>query len=246
MNWKNVAHLIRVDRKAGRLVRGQKLTKYRDSRVITYLLYGGALVIGLAVGALVGMFYESSLATDPNLAGSLDETLQSVFLSLPTLVLIYSLVFTMFQQIQRSGVRLSYQAPYWLPITWEEHTLASVLANLFGFPLVSIVFIASAIISLSVFAGQVFSAVSTVLVVCAAAFMASAITEIFRVLQVRFVGAVYKSTGQAAIWVRFIDSLLFFIVFYFVYFYVVYGEGMLRFVEIVVSGQVAVWFVPFM
>jgi len=84
-----------------------------------------------------------------------------------------------------------------------------------------------------------------VLVVCAAAFMASAITEIFRVLQVRFVGAVYKSTGRAAIWVRFVGSLLFFIVFYIVYFYVVSGEGMLRFVETVVSGQVAVWFVPF-
>jgi hypothetical protein len=75
--------------------------------------------------------------------------------------------------------------------------------------------------------------------------MASATTEIFRILQVRFVGAVYKSTGRAAIWVRFIGSLLFFMVFYLIYFYVVLGQGLLMFVQTIVSGQVAVWFVPF-
>jgi hypothetical protein len=245
MNWKNVAHLIRVERKAGRLVRGQKLTKYRESRVFTYLLYGGALVLGLAIGTLVGLFYGSSLAADLNLAESLNETVQTVFLSLPTMVLIYSLVFTMFQQIQRSGVRLSYQAPYWLPITWEEHTLASILSNLLGFPLVSIVFISSAIVTFSLFVGQIASATSTVFAMCAAAFMASATTEIFRVLQVRFIGAVYKSTGRAAIWVRFVGSLLFFIVFYIIYFYVVSGQGMVVFIQTVVSAQNAAWFVPF-
>ncbi len=42
----------------------------------------------------------------------------------------------------------------------------------------------------------------------AAAFMASSITEILRIIQVRFTGAVYKSSGRGAIWVRLIGTLL--------------------------------------
>jgi len=245
MNWKNVAHLIRVDMKSGRLIRGRRLTKYRESKFFTYLLYGGALTIGLAVGALAGLFYNAVSVVDPQLRVLFQQGLLNLFLSLPTLVLIYSLVFTMMQQIQRSGVKVSVQAPYWLPITWEEHTLASTLANLLGFPLVSIVFIGSAIIVVSIFIGQVAYAVSTFFALLASAFMASAITEIFRILQVRFIGAVYKSSGRAAVWVRFVGSLIFFVVFYIVYFLVTSGAGAISFVQTVASAQSAVWFVPF-
>jgi hypothetical protein len=245
MNWKNVAHLIRVDRKSGRLIRGQRLTRYRERRLLTYLLYGGALALGLAIGALVGVFYNSASAADPNLPDLFQQGTLSLFLSLPTLVLIYSLVFTMMQQIQRSGVKFSSQAPYWLPITWQEHTLASILANLLGFPLASIVFIGSAIIVFSIFINQVLAAVLTLLAVCGAAFMASATTEVFRILQVRFIGAVYKSTGRAAVWVRFAGSLVFFIVFYVAYFYVTSGAGAMTFIQTVASAQSTVWFIPF-
>src|SRR5512136_870934 len=145
MNWKNVFHLIGIDRKSGRFLRGRRLTRFRESRVFTYVLYGGALVLGLVVGALAGIFYVSASATDPNFAALANQGMLSLFLGLPTLVLICSLVLTMMQQIQRSGARFTTQAPYWLPITWEEHTLASILTNLLGIPLVSIVFIAPAI-----------------------------------------------------------------------------------------------------
>lgn len=247
MNWKNVAHLIRVDMKSGRLIRGRRLTKYRESRFFTYLLYGGALALGSAVGVLAGLFYSAvSVSTlDPQLKTLFHEGVLNLFLSLPTLVLIYSLVFTMMHQIQRSGVKFSVQAPYWLPITWEEHTLASTLANLLGFPLTSIVFIGSAIILVSIFMGQVAYAVLTFFALLASAFLASAITEIFRILQVRFIGAVYKSSGRAAVWVRFVGSLLFFIVFYIVYFLITSGVGAIAFVQTVASAQSAVWFIPF-
>jgi len=246
MNWKNVAHLIRVDMKSGRLIRGQRLTKFRESRLFTYVLYGGAFALGLAVGAIAGVIYSTvSVITDPQLMTLFHEGLLNLFLSLPTLVLIYSLVFTMMQQIQRSGVKFSVQAPYWLPITWEEHTLASILTNLLGFLLVSIVFIGSAIIVLSIFMGQVAYAVLTFFALLLSAFMASAITEISRILQVRFIGAVYKSSGRAAVWVRFVGSLLFFIVFYIVYFSVTSGIGAVAFVQTVASAQSAAWFIPF-
>lgn len=246
MNWKNVAHLIRVDRKSGRLIRGRRLTRYRESRFFTYLLYGGALALGLAVGAIAGLIYTTvSVVADPQLMELFYQGLLDLFLSLPTLVLIYSMVFTMMQQIQRSGVKFSVQAPYWLPITWKEHTLASILANLLGFLLVSIIFIGSAIIVLSIFMGQVAYAVLTFFALLVSAFMASAITEIFRILQVRFIGAVYKSSGRAAVWVRFVGSLLFFIVFYIAYFLLTSGAGAIAFVQTVASAQGAVWFIPF-
>lgn len=244
MNWKTVAHLIRVDIKSGRLVRGGRFAKFWENKLLTYLLYGGALVLGTAVGVLAGFAY-NTFSTDPQFKTLFSEGLLSLFLSLPTLVLIYSLVFTMMQQIQRSGVRFSVQAPYWLPITWEEHTLASVLANLLGFPLISIVFIGSAITAVSVFTGQVAYAALTILALIAGAFMASAITEALRVLQVRFIGAVYKSSGRATVWVRFVGSLAFFVVFYIIYFTVISGVGAIAFIQTVAQAQSAVWFIPF-
>jgi hypothetical protein len=245
MNWKNVLSLMQVDRKSSRLIRGRKLTKYRENRFLAYWPYWTALGVGLATGILVGVAYNFILTSDVSGLGDIKDGVLSLFFSLPTLVLIYSFVFTLFQQIQRSGVRASSQVPYWLPITWQEHTLASILASLLGFPLASVVFIVTAIIAFSPFSGLVVPAVATSLAVFAAAFMASVTTEVFRVLQVRFIGAVYKSTGRAAVWVRFAGSLVFFIVFYFLYFYAFYGSGIVTFIQNVASIQTVAWFVPF-
>ena len=247
MNWKNVLDLMRVERKSGRLVRGIRRTRYHENRVLAYWPYWVALGLGLATGLLAGLGYSlaSKATTDQTLLSSFKEGALGIFFSLPTLVLIYSLVFTMLQQIQRSGVRASTQVPYWLPITWQEHTLASVLANLMGFPLASVVFIASGIITFSAFSGLVLPALAASLAVCAAAFMASATTEVFRVLQVRFIGAVYKSSGRAAVWVRFVGSLVLFGAFWAVYFYVVSGSGLVTFIQTIASVQNAAWFIPF-
>ena len=244
MNWKNVAFLVSVERKSGRLIRGQRLTRYRESKFTANLFYIVALGLGTTIGLLAGNFYRTVLA-DPNAASQFQPLVLSFFFSLPTLVLIYSMVFTMMGQIQRSGIKATSQAPYWLPITWQEHTLASILANMLGFPLISIVGIASGIVAFGLFAGLIVPAVLTSLAMVTAAFMASATTEIFRVLQVRFIGAVYKTTGRAAIWVRFAGSLIFFLLFYVAYFSVVYGSGALTFIQTIASTQNAAWFVPF-
>ena len=244
MNWKNVLGLMRVERKSGRLIRGRKLTRYRESGFLAYWPYWVGLALGIVAGLLAGIIYNFASAADPELSTLFQDGALSIFMSLPTLVLVYSLVFTTMQQIQRSGVKISSQVPYWLPVTWQEHTLASILASLLGFPLASVVFITSAITILSVFIGQFFPAVMASLAVFAAAFMASAITEVLRILQVRFIGAVYKSSGRAAVWVRFIGSLLFFLVFYIIYFYVTSG-GAVTFIQTIASAQTAAWFIPF-
>jgi len=155
------------------------------------------------------------------------------------------LVFTMMGQIQRAGVKASIQPPYWLPITWEEHTLASTVANLLGFSLASIILIGSGMAVASIFLEVVPCAVFTILTLLASAFLASITTEIFRILQVRLIGAVYKSSGRAAVWVRFLGSLVFLIAFYVVWFALTSGAGSIALIEMVASAQGAVWFIPY-
>jgi len=244
MNWKNVAFLVSVERKSGRLIRGQRLTKYRESRLTANLFYIIALTLGIVIGFFVGTAYSQSFS-DPAVSSQFQPLVLSFLWSLPTIVMIYSVVFTMFAQIQRSGIKASSQVPFWLPITWQEHTLASILANMLGFPLISIVGIGAGIVTFGFFAGLFIPAVLTSLAMLGAAFTASALTEVFRVLQMRFVGAVYKSSGRAAVWVRFAGSLIFFLLFYAVYFFVIYGTGALTFIQNIASTQNSVWFVPF-
>jgi len=242
MNWKTVLRLISVDVKSGRLVRGRKVRRFRERRFFQYLLYGGACALGIAVGLLAGTFYDRIPDLETKII--LYDGAISLFLSLPTLVLIYSLVFTLMSQIQRAGVKSSIQPPYWMPITWEEHTLASTLANLLGFSLASIISIGSAIAVASVFLKIVPLAIFVIPSLLASAFLASTTTEISRILQVRLVGAVYKSSGKAAVWVRFIGSLIFFVAFYIVWFAFTSGASV-AVIGTVVGAQNAVWFVPY-
>jgi hypothetical protein len=246
MNWKTIRHLISVDRKSGRLLRGRRLIKYNVKRntFYSYLFYGIVIAAGLAAGFFAGYLY-NLFSADASLQNLINEYYPSFLIGLPTMVLVFCFIFTILQQIQRSGVRFSRQVPYWLPVTWEEHTIASILAELIGFPLMTIALISSAIIVFSLYVGQILLAVGSILAMLGAAFMASATTEIFRIIQVRFIGSVYKSTGRAAVWVRFIGSLIFFIVFYAIYFSITTGTGTLFFLQSVASAQNAVWFVPF-
>ena len=244
MNWKNVLFLMQVERKSGRLLRGIKATKYRENAFLAYWPYWVAAIIGV-LGGLLANYITSivySTAAIPSLPSLSNETL-SVFVVLPTIVLVISLVFTLLQQIQLSGIKATAQVMYWLPVTWQEHTMASIFANLLGLPIGIVLGLTSGIIVFSIFNGLILQALLTALALCAAAFMASSITEILRVLQVRFVGAVYKSSGRAAIWVRFIGSLLFFIIFYILYFYIT--SGFTSFLQNLTQAQSALWYIPF-
>ncbi|MCX8153706.1 MAG: hypothetical protein N3E52_04655 [Candidatus Bathyarchaeota archaeon] len=244
MNWRNILALMHVERKSGRLLRGVKLTRYRESGFFAYWPYWVGLAFGVGAGLLAGLIYSKTILTEADVMLLFREGTVSIFLTLPTLVLVYNLVFTMLQQIQRSGIKASSQVPYWLPVTWEEYTLASILANLLGFPLASIIFIVSTIMTFSAFSSQLLFASITSFAVLGAAFMASALTEILRILQVRFIGAVYKTSGRAAVWVRFFGSLFFFLAFYIIYLYVTSG-GAITFIQTIKSTQTTAWFIPF-
>ncbi len=244
MNWKNVLFLLRVERKSGRLIRGIKATRYRENRFLAYWPYWVPLIIGVIAGFIANIavtsIYSSSAIPDlpPIESGAL-----GVFVTLPTIVLIFSFVFTLLQQIQITGIKATGQVMYWLPVTWQEQTLASILSNLLGLPIAIVIGTSSGIIVFAAFNGLILQALLTSLILVAAAFLASASTEILRLIQVRFVGAVYKSSGRAAIWVRLIGTLFFFVVFYVIYFYVIYGST--SFFTALSQVQQTVWFVPF-
>jgi hypothetical protein len=247
MNWKNVLFLLRVERKSGRLIRGIKTTRYRENAFLAYWPYWVALIIGIVAGVIANLIVSSIYSnpgTVPNLPSLAYGTI-SVFVTLPTIVLVFSFVFTLLQQIQVAGIKATGQVMYWLPITWQEQTMASILSNLLGLPIALVLGIGAGIIVFGAFNGFVLQAILTSLALVATAFMASAITEILRLLQMRFIGAVYKSSGRAAIWVRLVGTLIFFIVFYTLYSYIIYGTGALTFFITIQQIQSVAWFVPF-
>lgn len=243
MNWRNVLRLISADVKSYRLVMGERFRRFRENRLINHALYIGACIFGVVIGWLIGNFYNG--LADPQLREILLQGAVNLFISLPTLALLYGLVFTQMGQIQRIGVKVSIQPLYWFPITWEEHTLASILANLLGAPLIITTFIGSAVAVASLFLRLVPLAVFTILALLASVFLASATTEILKILQVRISGAVTKVAGRAAIWIRLLGSILFFIVLYMIYFSLYYNVTPLTLLEMVTSGQRTVWFIPY-
>jgi hypothetical protein len=246
MNWKNVLFLLRVERKSGRLIRGIKATRYRENAFLAYWPYWVALIIGV-LGGLIANFAVASIYSSQAIANLPNLTVgaQNVFVILPTVILVFSFVFTLLQQIQLAGIKAAGQVMYWLPITWQEQTLASILSNLLGLPIAFVIGIGSGMIVFAVFNGLILQALLTFAGLIAAAFLASVTTEILRLVQMRFIGAVYKSSGRAAIWVRLIGTLFFFIIFYILYFYAISGSGSIMFFNTLSQFQSTVWYVPF-
>lgn len=247
MNWKNVLYLLRVERKSGRLVRGAKTTRYKENKFTAYWPYWVAAIIGI-LGGLLANFIAGEVYADTQAAAvlpPLSSAAVSFFVTMPTLVLIFSIVLTMLQQIQISGTKATTQVMYWLPITWKEQTLASILANLLGFPVALAVGFAAGLLTFAALNGAYllgWAAVTTI-IMFAAAFLGSSTTEIIRVLQTRFVGAIYKSSGKGAVWIRFAGTLIFFVVFYVLYFALT--QGFTSFIQGLSTFQSAIWFVPF-
>jgi hypothetical protein len=247
MNWKNVLYLLRVERKSGRLIRGIKATRYREHGALAYWPYWVAAILGVLFGLVANYIAQLSYSTPEVVAdlGSISNGALGFFVAAPTLVLLFSVVFTTFQQIQISGNKATSQVMYWLPVTWQEHTLASILSNLLGLPFAIVVGFTTGVVVFAAFNGLVAAALLTVLAMSVAAFIGSATTEIIRVLQVRFIGAVYKSSGKAAIWVRLIGTLALIAIAYTIYFYFVSGSGASSFFQGLSAALNSLWFIPY-
>jgi len=243
VNWKNVLRLISADTKSYRIVRGDRFRRFRESKIATYALYIGACVLGSIIGWLIGNFYIG--ITDLQVREILVRGAIVFFVSFPTVALLYGLIFTQISQFQRAGVKVSVQPLYWFPITWEEHTLASVIANVLGLPLAVTLCATFGMLVVSVFMNLVPMAILTIFALFVSVFMASVTTEITKILRMRAAGAITKVAGRAAVWLRLISSILFFIIFYVIYFSLYYQTNPVVLLEMVASGQKATWFIPY-
>lgn len=244
MNWRNVIRLLSVDVKASRTLRGIEYRKFMENRLVVYALYISACFFGFLLGWFIGNFYLG--ITEPSLKQLMLEGAKNLFVSLPTLALIYGLVFTQMGRFQRVGANVSAQPLYWFPITWEEYTLASVLANLIHGPLLITVFICFSILTASVFLGLVPLAVLTLFTLFCTIILASITTEIPNVLLLRVSRTVAKVAGRRAVWIRFFGTVIFLVIFYFAYFTIVSGTSFPILIESLVTAQKLLWFIPYL
>lgn len=236
MNWKNVIRMVSVYSKSSRAIQGERLRRYTESRYFPYLVYGGACFLGLLIGLIVGNSYLHTIGLDFR---------STVFPALPVVFLAFCLLFTMMKKIQRSGVKATTQITHWLPITWEEHTLASSLVSLLGIPLAGAVLVCSFAIGISFFLVEPLLAALTVLALLGSAYLASLTVEIFVILQRRLAGAAFKSSGKSAVWVRFIGFILLIVFFYLAWFSFTSGPSG-SFVKTVTDLEETLWFVPYL
>ena len=167
MNWKNVLYLLRVERKSGRLIRGIKATQLQGKQFHRVLALLGSGYTGSAWRFMWQLSSFTSIYSTGVSTGLQPLSVEALgfFSVLPTLVLGISIVFTLFQQIQLAG-KASSQVMYWLPVTWQEHTLASILANLLGLPAAVVVGLSAGLIVFRAFNGLILQALLTVLSFC--------------------------------------------------------------------------------
>jgi hypothetical protein len=242
MKLENVIRLVSVYTKADRLLKKNRLRKYRESSWQSYVLLAVICLLGVAIGLGVG-FYVSGLA-DPVARGQLREGVVSFFFTLPTMCVLYSLILTQFYQFQRAGTKASTQPVYWFPVTWGEHTMASVIAGMLGTPLYITGFLSCLTIALSIPMGLLPIALLTALALFACMFMTSATTEILKSLQLGVSRVVTKAAGRAAVWVRFFATLLFITAVYVLYFFLT-QSSLPALIASISAGQLAAWFIPY-
>ena len=244
MNWRNILILVSVNEKSSRLLGDRGFRRFKENRLFTCMLYIGACVLGSLFGWFFGSFYGGLI--DAKVRMHVLSVAKSFYASFPTLALLYTLILTQMSQLQRIRVKAQVQPLYWLPITWEEHTLASIIADILGAPLAITLFFAFAVVTASIPIGLICMTPLMFFALFICVFMASATTEITKTLYVRVSGTINRMAGKMAIWVRLVGSIIFFVIFYMIYFSLCYRRSLMFLIEAVSAGQKILWFIPYL
>lgn len=242
MKWKNVIRLVSVYTKADRLLKKNRLRKYRQSGWQSYALIAFICLLGAAIGLGAGFFITGLGETAARKL--LYDSVINFFFTLPTMCVLYSLILTQFYQFQRTGAKASTQPVYWFPVTWGEHTMASVIAGMLGTPMYVTAFLSCLAVAISIPMGLLPIALLTALALFACTFMTSATTEILRSLLLGVSGAIMKTAGRAAVWIRFFATLLFITAVYVLYFFLTQSSSP-ALIASISAGQLSLWFIPY-
>ncbi len=242
MSLKNVLMLAGIYSKANRLITKKNFRHYREKRWEAYAIYALAIVIGGLLGSGFGYLY--TMAPGPADQELFRQYITGFFVALPTAYMLFSLYLTMNLQIKRTGVKASVQPIYWFPVTWAEHTAASVLSSTYGGTLWFAVLLCSGMLAGSAFTGLLPLAVLTSIAVFLSLALMGMTMEAFRILQAGISGLIAKAAGKAAVWVRFFTTIGLFIVVFTVYFSA--QQSMATALNTIAQGQLTVWFIPYM
>ncbi len=240
MSLKNVLRLCGVYSKSSRLITGGKFRRYEDKKWLSYATYVVLLLFGAGFGALIALGI-SAIGGD---RVQIQDGAASIFVSLPIIGILYSLYFTQMNQVQRMGASSAIQPIYWFPLTWEEHTLASILTSMYMPVVLSLVLIPIILIP-SFVIGMLPLGLLTIAALVVGMAMAGATAEILKEVQSRVIGALSKRAGRMTVWIRFVVTLVIFVLVY-VFYFAIFRADVLSLVQSLASGIMIAWFIPYL
>jgi hypothetical protein len=245
VNWKNVLRLYGVYHKSYRLIAKGRFRNYKDSRWKNYAGYALLLLIGAGLGMMIaaglGMVWGDA---SPDGQQSIRDGAAGIFVALPVIAVLYSLYFTQMNQVQRMARNTALQPIYWFPLSWEEHTLASVLIGM-QTPAVLTLLLVPAILIPSFVIGMLPMGALAVVALFAGMVMTGFTAEILKGVQTRVVGLLSKRAGRTTVWLRFLTTLVMFTVIY-VFYFSINRADVVGLAGSLANGIMLAWFIPYL
>jgi hypothetical protein len=241
VSWKNVLRLYGVYRKSYRLIARGKFRNYQESRWKNYGGYALLLLFGVAGGLLIAAAIGTLASGDRT---ALQDGAAGIFVALPVIAVFYSLYFTQMSQIQRMGANTAVQPIYWFPLTWEEHTLASVLTSMQA-PLAITLILIPVILLPSFVIGMLPLGVLTIVALAAGMVATGFTSEILKGVQIKIIAALSKRAGRLTVWMRFLTTLVLFTLVY-VFYFAINRSDVMGLVQSLANGIMLAWFIPYL
>ena len=245
VRWKNVWRLYSVYSKSYRLIGKGRFRRYRESRLRNLFWYGVLVLFGAGIGVAIayglGTLWAVSSAEQQQ---SIRDAAAGIFVALPVMAVLYSLYFTQTAQIQRMGAKNAAQPIYWFPLTWEEHTLASILSSMQSPLVITLLFVPAFLIPAFAI-GMLPLGVLTVIALAAGMVITGATAEILKGVQIRAIELLSKRAGRLTVWLRFAATLAIFTLVY-VFYFTINRAGSLGMVQSFANGIMLAWFVPYL
>ncbi len=242
MSLKNVLRLAGVYSKSSRLITKNNFRRYSESRLGGFLAYALAVAFGVAGGLLFAFLYTSAPGDD--IRQAIIQGAAGLFISLPTMSILYTLFLAMIFQMQRSAAGAAIQPIYWFPVAWEEHTAASIISSMLNGSLWISLLLCSGVLTVAVPMGLLPLAILTSFGMMICLLMTCATIEAARSLLAGLAGRVFRVAGRSAIWIRFFMTLLVFTIAYMAYFTFTQSSMAVMF-NAISEGQLAFWFIPY-
>ncbi len=245
VNWKNVLRLYGVYTKSYRLILKGMFRNYKETRLKTFAEYALLLLLGIGIGAVMawGIGVLTADAT-PDEWQSIRDAAAGIFVAIPVIVVLFSLYLTQTNQIQRMNANIAVQPIYWFPLTWEEHTLASILLSIQAPMTLSLVFIPALLIP-AFAVGLLPLGLLTVVALAVSTAITGATSEILKGVQIRIVETFSKRAGRLTVWLRFAATLAIFTLIYVLYF-AFFQSDIPGMVQSLSSGIMMAWFIPYL